>query len=100
MIETLKIVYTIKLLKELREIYCAEGGKNFIEGIEGIIECLSETALEEKKWTYACSIYRTMADSKSGFWDIYIDGKTAEQRVNANARLDEIRTELWVLFCT
>lgn len=95
MVDKSKCVCTLKLLVELRDIYRKDGGENFISGISGAIDCLSdEVIVEDESWSNAFSIYRTMAGSKSGFADIYIDRETLEQRIEANARLDKIRETL------
>jgi hypothetical protein len=96
--EKSKAQYALKLLMELRDIYHREGGGNFIIGISGAIDCLSdEDDAGNESWSNACSIYRTMANSKSGFAEIYIDCDSVAQRIEANARLDQIRDELWTL---
>jgi hypothetical protein len=97
--ERSKKSHALELLVELREIYREEGGRNFISGITAAIGSLSDEELsEEERWDNECSIYRTMAGFKSGFADLYIDRETVEQRIDANARLDHIRQELWTLF--
>ncbi|WP_211462173.1 hypothetical protein [Collimonas silvisoli] len=97
--ENLKISHALKLLAELQNIYCKEGGENFVSGIMATMASLSDDQISEKdRWSQACSVYRTMAGSKSGFMDFYIDRESAEQRIIANARLDNIRDELWALF--
>jgi hypothetical protein len=96
--EKSKASHALELLTELREIYRREGGRNFVSGISAAIGSLSDEELSEKeRWSNACSVYQTMAGSKSGFADFYIDRETVEQRVDANARLDKIRQELWKL---
>lgn len=98
MVDKLKETYALELLVELQSIYCKEGGRNFDAGISAAIASLADKEISEKdRWSQACSIYQTMAVSKSGFSDFYIDRDTVEQRINANARLDFIRQELWKL---
>jgi hypothetical protein len=86
----------VGMLLELKRIYRREGCRGFDRGIDAIISKLSESALPgTPAWDEAGSIYRTMAGSKSGFSDIYIDRDTVEERIAANARLDAIRQTLW-----
>jgi hypothetical protein len=89
----------VKLLKNLKEIYHREGCYDFDVGINSIIETLSDTPDQAgAAWERASSIYRTMAGSKSGFSDVYVDASTADERVAANALLDGIRQKLWDTF--
>lgn len=89
----------VSMLLELKHIYHGEGCRDFDRGIDAIVSILSESALPgTPAWDEAGSIYRTMAGSKSGFSDIYIDRDTVEQRIAANARLDAIRQTLWDTF--
>ena len=89
----------IRMLLELKNIYHGEGCRDFDRGIDAIVSILSESALPgTPAWEEAASIYRTMAGSKSGFSDVYIDRDTVEQRIAANARLDDIRQTLWDTF--
>ena len=88
-----------ELLITLKEIFHSESCQNFDSGINAIIRLLSEDPLpDSNEWAKATSMYRTMAGSKSGFSDVYIDRGTAEQRTAANARLDAIRQMLWDAF--
>lgn len=99
MVGKMKESLALKLLVELQGIYRKEGGQNFDSGIAAAIASLSDEKISGKdRWSQACSIYRTMAGSKSGFSDFYLDRDTVEQRIIANARLDYIRQELWTLF--
>jgi hypothetical protein len=91
--------HLISLLTELRDIFHSEQCFEFDPGINAIIRILSEDPLSDSnEWTQATSIYRTMAGTKSGFSDVYIDRGTAEQRVADNVRLDAIRKVLWDTF--
>ncbi|WP_371435254.1 hypothetical protein, partial [Polaromonas sp.] len=86
----------IALLVELREIYRKEGGLVFVNGINSVIFWLSsDDETENERWINACTGYKTMASAKSGFSDVYIERDTFEERLKANVRLDQIRTELW-----
>jgi hypothetical protein len=88
-----------ELLISLKEIFHSESCRNFDSGINAIIRLLSDDPLpDSNEWAQATSMYRTMAGSKSGFSDVYIDRGTAEQRIAANARLDTIRQMLWDAF--
>jgi hypothetical protein len=89
----------VSMLLELKHIYHGEGCRDFDRGIDAIVSILSESALPgTPAWEEAGSIYKTMAGSKSGFSDIYIDRDTVEERIAANARLDAIRQTLWDTF--
>ncbi|KAA0994816.1 hypothetical protein FQ192_11855 [Pseudomonas sp. ANT_J12] len=91
--------HCITLLIELKEIFHKERCRNFDSGIYAIIRILSEDPLSDSnEWSEATSIYRTMAGTKAGFSDVYIDRDTVEQRVADNARLDTIRKVLWDTF--
>lgn len=86
-------------LVELKKIYHDEGCRDFDRGIDGVLSMLSQGALPNNSaWEQAGSIYRTMAGSKSGFSDVYIDRDTVEQRIAANLKLDGIRQTLWDTF--
>lgn len=64
-------------LNELRSIYHDEGGGRFVVGISAAIRYLGDQSLaEEERWSNARSIYKTMAGSKSGFTDVYIEKPT------------------------
>jgi hypothetical protein len=77
----------------LKQIFHSENCQNFDSGINSIIHLLSDDPLpDSNEWAQATSIYRTMAGSKSGFSDVYIDRGTAD------ARLDAIREALWNAF--
>lgn len=85
----------VNLLKNLKEIYHQEGCYRFDGGINSIIEALSDSPCQSgAAWERASSIYRTMAGTKSGFSDVYIDASTADERVAANILLDDIRQKL------
>lgn len=87
------------MLITLKDIFHSENCRNFDAGINAIIRILSDDPLpNSNEWAQATSIYRTMAGSKSGFSDVYIDRGTSEQRIAANARLDAIRQMLWDAF--
>jgi hypothetical protein len=91
--------YLISLLTELKDIFHREHCMEFDSGINAIIQILSEHPRpDSNEWAQATSIYRTMAGTKSGFSDIYVDRGSAEERVAANVRLDAIRKELWDTF--
>mgnify|MGYP003429707333 FL=1 len=95
----MKNTHLISLLTELKDIFHSENCRNFDAGINAIIRILSDDPLpNSNEWAQATSMYRTMAGSKSGFSDVYIDRGTAEQRIAANARLDTIRQMLWDAF--
>lgn len=95
----MKNLNLIRLLLELKKTYHDEKTFNFDRGIDAIINILSENSTPKSdEWDQAASLYRTMAGSKSGFSDVYIERDTAEQRVIANTRLDFIRQELWDTF--
>ncbi|MNK69069.1 hypothetical protein D3C87_884490 [compost metagenome] len=95
----MKNTHLISLLTELKDIFHSENCRNFDAGINAIIRILSDDTLpNSNEWAQATSIYRTMAGSKSGFSDVYIDRGTSEQRIAANARLDSIRQMLWDAF--
>ena len=88
-----------ELFITLKEIFHSENCRNFDSGINAIIRILSDDpSPNSNEWAQATSIYRTMAGSKSGFSDVYIDRGTSEQRIAANARLDAIRQILWDAF--
>ncbi|WP_074842360.1 MULTISPECIES: hypothetical protein [Pseudomonas syringae group] len=92
----MKNSYLISLLSELKEIYHSEGCLNFDSGIYAVIHELSASSeMDDDEWVQAASIYKTMAGTKSGFSDVYIDRGDAEKRVELNTRLHEIRTILW-----
>jgi len=89
----------LSYLNELRSIYHDEGGGRFVDGISAAIRHLTDRSIaEEERWSNARSIYKTMAGSKSGFADIYIEKPTIEQILVANRRLDYLRDELWRIF--
>jgi len=91
--------HLIELLISLKDIFHTENCRHFDAGINSIIRLLSSNPLpNSNEWAQATSMYRTMAGSKSGFSDVYIDQGTAEQRTAANARLDAIRQMLWDAF--
>lgn len=86
-------------LKELKEIYHQEGCYSFDEGIDSTIKALSDSIIQNDAfWERAASLYRTMAGSKSGFSDVYVDAGTSQERVAANIKLDSIRQYLWDAF--
>ncbi|WP_080106581.1 hypothetical protein [Pseudomonas syringae] len=92
----MKNSYLISLLEELKEIYHSEGCFNFDSGIDAVMHKLSASSeMYDDEWGQAASIYKTMAGSKSGFSDVYIDRGDAGERVELNTRLHEIRTILW-----
>lgn len=89
----------VGLLTELKSIYHNEECKEFDGGIDAAVQILKERpVINGEEWNLAASIYRTMAESKSGFSDVYVAGDDVEQRVAANARLDSIREMLWRIF--
>lgn len=89
----------LNYLTELRSIYHDEGGGRVADGITAAISYLTDQRLtEEERWSKARSIYKTMAGSKSGFADFYVERPTIEQILVANRRLDYLRDELWQLF--
>lgn len=91
--------YARAMLAELSEIYRKEGGGGFLPGIFAVIEAISESrGMGDARFREAASIYRTLAGSKSGFSDFYIDRATSEERVIENIRLDYLRQELWKIF--
>lgn len=84
------------LFSELKTLYNNEGCRNFDSGFDAILRTLNDSSLSDtSKIKEAGSLYRTMAGSKSGFSDIYIDHDSHEMRMSANARLDTIRQLLW-----
>jgi hypothetical protein len=86
-------------LNELRSIYHDEGGGRFVVGISAPIRYLGDQSLaEEERWSNARSRYKTMAGSKSGFTDVYMEKPTIEQILVANQRLDYLRGEHWRIF--
>jgi hypothetical protein len=88
-----------ELLTTLKEILHSENCRNFDAGINSIIRLLiDDPSPSSNEWAQATSIYRTMAGSKSGFSDVYIERGILEERVAANARLDAIRQMLWDAF--
>ncbi|WP_442109134.1 hypothetical protein [Pseudomonas sp. NUPR-001] len=88
-----------ELLKELKEIYHREGCYSFDGGINSTIKALSNSVTRnDPHWERAASLYRTMAGSKSGFSDVYVDAGTSQERVAANIKLDNIRQDLWEAF--
>ncbi|MCK9715922.1 hypothetical protein LT722_13670 [Pseudomonas syringae pv. syringae] len=96
----MKKFYLISLLTELKEIYHFEGCLNFDSGIDAVLYKLSAGSemMNDDEWVQAASIYKTMAGSKSGFSDVYVERGDAEKRVALNVRLHEIRTILWGVF--
>ena len=86
-------------LVELKKIYNDEGCRDFDRGIDGVLSMLAQGALPNTpEWEQAGSMYRTMAGSKSGVSDLYIDRDNVEQRIAANSKLDAIRQTLWATF--
>jgi len=89
----------IKQLQALKCIYHSERCYQFDEGINSIISILHDMSQPTATaWEDAASIYRTLAASKSGFSDVYVDAGTADERVAANVQLDSIRQMLWDTF--
>lgn len=85
----------IKLLIELREICQKEGGEALVGGINSVISWLASDDETKDGWRNARAGYKTMAEAKSGLSDFYVERDTFEERLLANARLDQIRKELW-----
>lgn len=86
---------------EARDIPGHRPGQNekIDEGINSIISILHDMSKPTATaWEDAASIYRTLAASKSGFSDVYVDAGTADERVAANVQLDSIRQMLWDTF--
>ncbi len=89
----------IKQLETLKNIYHKERCYNFDSGIESIINILHDTSRQDgAAWEQAAAIYKTLAISKSGFSDIYVDAETADERVATNIKLNDIRQLLWDTF--
>ncbi|MEB6589226.1 hypothetical protein MXM82_08780 [Pseudomonas asiatica] len=89
----------IRRLETLKNIYHKEHYHNFDSGIDSIINILHKTSKQDgPTWEQAASIYRTLAVSKSGFSDVYVDAGTSDERVAANIKLDDIRQSLWDAF--
>ncbi|MDZ3991655.1 hypothetical protein [Pseudomonas sp. Teo4] len=89
----------VDLLKTLSAIYHREGCFDFDAGIGSMIDLLSRSPDQSGAlWQHAASSYRTMAVTKSGFSDVYVDAATAQERVLANIQLDGIRQTLWETF--
>lgn len=89
----------IRQLEILKSIYHVERCYNFDSGINSIINILNSTSDQSgEPREQAASIYRTLAVSKSGFSDVYVNAGTADERVAANIKLDGIRQLLWDTF--
>lgn len=87
--------HQIELLTELRDICRNEGGEVFVRGINSVISWLASDDETGEAWRNARAGYKTMTEAKSGLSDFYVERDTFEERLLANARLDEIRKELW-----
>ncbi|WP_256659445.1 hypothetical protein [Pseudomonas sp. H9] len=84
-------VKAAEFLKELKEIYNREGCYSFDKGIDSTIKELSDSIIQnDAPWQRAASLYRTMAGSKSGFSDVYVDAGTSQERVQP--------TSSWTVF--
>lgn len=82
----------IGLLAELEDVMKAEGERNFIRGVNGCMDLLSnidELAMSEIKGKCldAISIYYTMANARGGLGDFFIWRDSLDDRVAANSRL-------------
>jgi hypothetical protein len=85
------------LLEELRAILARQGESNWIRGVQAAIDSLDNPD-DQKGYSDAQSIYRTMTMGRGPFSEYYTHRDDFEQRVSANERLDQIRSQLWQLF--
>jgi len=88
------------LLLELRALLDQEGETNWRRGIGAAVALLSDEQgnVSPRGFEEARSIYRSMNAGGRGFAEYYIEGSSDAERIQANARLDELRSKLWTLF--
>ncbi len=90
----------LELLIELRNILSREHEKNWIQGVEKMIEALTPpnyaghgTQHEAEK--YVRNTYRHMVSGNGSFSDYYIWRDEFSERLKENKELDWIREQIW-----
>ncbi|WP_025318728.1 hypothetical protein [Granulibacter bethesdensis] len=88
------------LLEELESILNAKNERNWLRGIQAAIAELQkkEGRADSEGFENARSIYLTMIAGGRGFSEYFIWDNDEDGRFAANAKLDQIRERLWVLF--
>ncbi len=85
----------------MRRILAAEGGRNWLPGIDAALEALAQPQPREPYpdpgLKQAASIYRTMFRGPGSFGDFYVQRADAAEQARASARFGEIADELWAL---
>ena len=83
-----------ELFRELLDILTAEGESNWRKGVQGALSALDGPVelADSSGFEAARSIYRTMTQGGRGLSEFYA------RSFSENARLDEIRRQLWDIF--
>jgi hypothetical protein len=79
------------ILVRIHQILEKEEEKNWIRGIEGLINTLDET----KDIENTRASYKNMTRGAGSFSDYYIHRDDFDERVAANKELDELTEKLW-----
>lgn len=91
----------MRLLREMRGILVAEGGRNWLPGIDAAISALEQPPARDihpdEGLRQAASIYRTMNRGPGSFGDFYVQRADPAEQARANERFSEVADELWFL---